>query len=102
MPDRTGCRRQELAASTVLTITTSMPPSGARWRRRVIHEIPHEEDASTARLQQVLRGQRVGDLDRVKPFALIDDPYLQPGRVPAGVSVNSTVTRFPRLPGCRA
>src|SRR4051812_4503789 len=39
----------------------------------VVHEAAHEEDAAPARLEDVLGGQRIGDLARVEAFTLIDD-----------------------------
>src|SRR5688572_26432800 len=40
----------------------------------IVHEAAHEEDAATARFQQVLGRERVGDLLRVESFALIEHP----------------------------
>ena len=58
-----------------MTIRTSVPPPGAGPERQVVHEAPHKKDASSARLEEVLGGQRIGNLDRIKALALIHDPH---------------------------
>src|SRR5262245_9656890 len=45
--------------------------------RHVVHEAAHEEDAAAARLEQVLRRQRIGDLLGVEAFTLVQNPNDQ-------------------------
>ena len=45
----------------------------------VVHEVADEEDAAAARLEQVLRRERVGDRLRIEAFALIADANHQLG-----------------------
>ena len=44
---------------------------------QVVHEAPHEEDATAARLEQVFWCERISDLDRVEPLPLVHDPNDQ-------------------------
>src|SRR5690606_21845993 len=39
----------------------------------IVHEAAHEEDAASARLQDVLGGQGIGDFFGLEPFTLVDD-----------------------------
>src|SRR6476661_3038271 len=61
----------------------------------VVHETAHEEDAPPAGLEDVLRGQRIGDLLRLEPLSLIEHTHDQLTRITIGVKVNSTVTSLP-------
>src|SRR3982751_3597489 len=49
--------------------------------RHVIHEAAHEEDAATARLEEVLGGQGVGDFLGLEAFALVHDSDDQLARI---------------------
>src|SRR5688500_14890525 len=43
-------------------------------QRDVVHEAAHEEDAASARLQEVLRRQRVAHLVGVEALSLVEHP----------------------------
>jgi hypothetical protein len=45
----------------------------------VVHEVPDEENAAAARLQQVFGGQRVGDFFGIESIALVADADAQLG-----------------------
>ena len=63
----------------------------------VVHEVAHEEDAAAAGLEDVLRGERIGDLLRIEAFAFVEHPDDQLVGSATGANANSTVTS---LPGC--
>ena len=71
---------------------TSMPPSGTRRRRHVVHEVAHQEDAAAARFQHVLGRERIGDALGVETLALVAhrDDQLAAGTE----ETNSTCTIF--------
>src|SRR5688572_32410005 len=55
-------------------------PLGGTLQLDVVHEAPHEEDAAPAGFEHVLGRERVGDLLRLEPFALVGDLDHQLGR----------------------
>src|SRR3954471_903569 len=64
----------EMSSGTELLHHAHFHAAARRPRElHVVHEAAHEEDAAPARLEDVLGGQRIGDLARVEAFTLIDD-----------------------------
>src|SRR5258708_19810952 len=49
-------------------------PLGGAVQLHVVHETAHEEDAASAGFEHVLGRERVGNLRRLEPRALIGDP----------------------------
>ena len=61
----------------------------------VVHEAAHEEDAASARLQEVLGRERIGQRVGVEPVAVVPDADRAARSVPSpGVMVKSTSTSF--------
>ena len=57
-----------------------MPPSAAAPKGHVVHEVAHEKDAASARLEDVLGRQGIGDLFGIEALALVEDPDDQLAR----------------------
>src|SRR5262245_4360128 len=53
------------------------PAFAAAVQGDVVHEAAHEEDAAAARLEQILRRERIGDHLRIESFALIEHAHDQ-------------------------
>src|SRR3954467_11418018 len=64
----------EMSSGTELLHHADFHAAAGRPRElHVVHEAAHEEDAAAARFQDVLGGERVGDVPRVEPFTLVGD-----------------------------
>src|SRR5712691_9704555 len=53
------------------------PPLRRKGVGDLVHELPHEEDAASVGLEQVLGGQGIGDGARVEARAIVVDQDLQ-------------------------
>src|SRR3954468_20564304 len=42
-------------------------------QHHVVHEAPHEEDAAPARLEEILRRQRIGHVVRIESLPFVED-----------------------------